>query len=546
MTQNDTINPFHAGELQAQKRAGVGDVAQWASGFVRDHLPEQHRAFHTSVPFLVAAAADTEGRTWVTMVDGPEGFATAPDPRRLELATRLDDTDPLAGAFAQGTDIGVLGIELSNRRRNRFSGALSSGETGYTIDISQTFGNCPQYIHERDWTRVKKPAAPVAMRGKDLTDAQIARIAAADTLFIGSGHQTSPGAASNGYDASHRGGAAGFVRVSGRRSLSIPDYAGNNFFNTIGNLIADPRVGLMFVDFQTGGLLQLSGRATVEWAPRDSHDPEALRMINVEIDEVIDRPQAVGLRWERRQNLTRALKVTRRVAESAGITSFYLAPVDHLPLATFVPGQHLPVEVHLPGRAESAKRSYSLSGAAEDKQAYRLSVKRKEKGQVSRYLHDRLRVGDEIVAHRPSGEFLMPPGTDPLVLISAGVGVTPMLSMLHAVANQPARQAWFLHGARNGKEHAFRDEVAHLVKDHQRIGLRVFYSQPDKDDQQGRWDYTTGRVTAQRVLDLNAGATAQYMICGPAAFISEIRRGLQAGGIADERIHFETFGPAAS
>ncbi|MEM8700231.1 MAG: pyridoxamine 5'-phosphate oxidase family protein, partial [Pseudomonadota bacterium] len=161
--------PFHSGELEAQARAGVGDVANWAGGFIRDYLPEQHRQFHTSQPFLVVAGGDADGRTWITLVDGPEGFATSPDPRRISLATELEASDPLAGSFRDGADVGVLGIELATRRRNRFSGRVASGPDGYTIDVRQSFGNCPQYIHERAWIRAPRTGAVEAARSASLS-----------------------------------------------------------------------------------------------------------------------------------------------------------------------------------------------------------------------------------------------------------------------------------------------------------------------------------------------------------------------------------------
>lgn len=275
MTKLDLNQPFHAGELTAQARAGVGDVAAWAGGFIRDYLPQEHQAFHTSLPFLLVSGADATGQTWITLVEGPEGFARVPHPRLIELDTDIDPTDPLADAFQTGTQIGVLGIELASRRRNRFSGMMRAKDGNYSIDIEQTFGNCPQYIHERSWTRVTRTTTVQAQRTDALSDAQIALIGVADTMFIGSGHQGETGAASNGYDASHRGGAPGFVHVVDGTHLQIPDYVGNNFFNTIGNLVSNPRIGLLFVDFKTGGLLHVTGRADIDWAAQNAHDPDA-------------------------------------------------------------------------------------------------------------------------------------------------------------------------------------------------------------------------------------------------------------------------------
>lgn len=539
----DQINPFHEGELKAQARAGVGDVAQWAGGLIRDYLPEQHRAFHTNLPFLVASGADADGQTWITMLDGPDGFATSPDPRHIALDVAADDTDPLARAFATGTDIGVLGIELATRRRNRFSGHIHAAKSGYEIDIRQTFGNCPQYIHERAWTRVDKTPVTNAQYGTTLTDAQIAQIGAADTMFIGSGHQGEPGVASNGFDASHRGGAPGFVHVVDPSHLQIPDYAGNNFFNTIGNLVSDPRIGLLFVDFETGGLLHITGRASIDWDPRNAHDPDAWRVINVEIDGVLERPDAVGLRWAKQDHLTRRLKLAKRVEESASIISFYFEPVDGRALDPFEAGQHLPIEVQISGQVGTSKRSYSLSGVPGDLSHYRLSIKREDKGLVSRFFHDQLRKGSLIEAHKPSGDFVIPCSNCPLVLVSAGVGLTPMVAALHANAQQQNRGVWYVHGARNRGDHALRTEVDALVAGNEHLHKRIFYSRPEAADQLGQDYDVQGRVTAQDLIALGAGPDARYMLCGPAGFLADIRNGLEAAGVPADYIHFETFGP---
>lgn len=535
-------NPFHAGERAAQERAGVGDVAQWAGGFVRDHLPKQHREFHTSLPFLVVSGADKAGLTWVTLVDGDEGFIRSPDAQSLTLDTQIDSQDPLAAAFEAGVDVGVVGIELASRRRNRFSGRFHKLGDGFAIDIRQTFGNCPQYIHERAWARVPRETPAPAVASTELSPTQIDLIQKSDTMFIGSGHQEGDDVPSRGYDASHRGGAPGFVHVPDAGHLQIPDYAGNSFFNTIGNLITDPHIGLVFVDFDTGTLLHIAGRATVDWQPRGAHDPDAWRMINVEIDAVIERPGAVALRWAKQNHLSRRFKVTRRVKEAEDITSFYLAPVDDKPLEPFKAGQHLPIEVQIPGQRGTSKRSYSLSGAPDLKDGYRLSIKREGRGLVSQFFHDEVREGSVVEASAPAGDFIIPCSKCPLVLVSAGVGVTPMVSMLYAtLAERNKRPVWFVHGARNGDEHALRDEVDILIEQHPNAQQRTFYSRPDDAD---TFD-VAGRISAKALLDLGPGPDAHYMLCGPARFLSEVKSDLEACGVSAGNIHFETFGPTA-
>ena len=290
-------SPFHAGELEAQKRAGADDIASRAAPFIRDYMPEQHRRFYAAQPFLVMASSDADDRIWATIVEGADGFIHSPDPQRLVLSTEIDPQDPLASRLAEGADVGVVGIELATRRRNRLSGRTRRTDDGFAIDVRQTFGNCPRYINKRDWWRVDQARHRFAMTSDSLNPEQIARIGVADTFFIGSGQRAANETASNGFDASHRGGEPGFVQVISSAHLRVPDYSGNNFFNTIGNLLENPRIGLLFVDFATGGLLHVSGQAEIDWEPSEADDPSVHRVIDVTIDNVIDRPEALSLRW---------------------------------------------------------------------------------------------------------------------------------------------------------------------------------------------------------------------------------------------------------
>ncbi|MEC8917027.1 MAG: pyridoxamine 5'-phosphate oxidase family protein [Pseudomonadota bacterium] len=563
--------PFHAGELEAQRCAGVESIASSAGSFIRDAMPEQHRAFFAQLPFVVMAAGDAQGRPWVTLLEGDEGFIDSPDARTLRIATTLGSQDPLASAIVAGVDVGLLGIELATRRRNRLNGVIRAAGNGLSIEVRQSFGNCPQYIREREWRRVEAAATSEATISDRLDSGQRARIATADTFFIGSGFRPAPSndssddsgsgpSPSRGYDASHRGGEPGFVQVNGNGNgtLRIPDYAGNNFFNTIGNLIQDPRVGLLFVDFETGGMLQITGRARIDWAPQESQaesqEPNAKRWIDVTIEQVVDRPAALALRWRREDKAPLRLTVVDKVIESDQITSFYLADAntdaDAGALPPFQAGQHLALELEIPHQSISNRpgrvgRSYSLSGSP-SAGTYRISVKREEKGTASRFLHDRIDIGDRIAARPPSGEFVLPHGHGPLVLVSAGVGITPMLAMLHAVvaeAENERRPVWFVHATRHGGTHAFRAEVEALMARSDSVTRRVFYSEPRPSDTAGVDYDIEGRVTAGQLLALGAGPEANYLLCGPARFIAEISAGLEDAGVAAERIGFETFGP---
>lgn len=291
---------FHPGELAVQARMGVHDeVASRASRVVRPFMPDQHRRFYEALPFLVAAARDVEGRPWATLLTGSPGFVRAPDPHRLEIGALPGADDPLAGRLIPGDDLGLLGIDLATRRRNRVHGKIAAASPeGFTLAVAQTFGNCPRHIRERAWRWAPETDPLPASRGRELTPEQRAWIGGADTSFIATGHRGDGDAPAFGMDASHRGGPPGFVVVEDPRRLVIPDYAGNNHFNTLGNLELDARAGLLFVDFAGGGLLHLTGRVTIDWdSPAVAHHPGAQRLLRFELDAVIERPGALPLRW---------------------------------------------------------------------------------------------------------------------------------------------------------------------------------------------------------------------------------------------------------
>ena len=202
------------------------------------------------------------------------------------------------------------------------------------------------------------------MVGSKLTSSQRAWIENADTFFIASGYRGEGESPTFGMDASHRGGDRGFVGVLSDTRLRFPDYAGNNHYNTIGNLVLDPRVGFLFVDFESGGLLQLTGTALIDWDSDELRDfPGARRLVTFDIEEIVELPAAVGLRWEADAESVRTLRLMEKIQESDDVTSFVFEARDGGPLSAFEPGQHLPIELAVPGVKEPVRRTYSLSSA---------------------------------------------------------------------------------------------------------------------------------------------------------------------------------------
>ena len=540
-------SPFHEGEQRVQTRLGVRDqIEPWARQVVRSHLPEEHRAFHTSLPFLVAAARDRDGRPWATLLTGPPGFVESPDPGRLTIAAQPVPGDALEGALTAGRDLGILGIGLETRRRNRVNGRIGSADgSAVHFHVDQAFGNCPQYIHERSWSRVPEPNPRMpARRSRRFSPAMGAWIQGADTFFIASGHRGDCNNPIYGMDASHRGGEPGFVHVESDTRLVFPDYAGNNHYNTIGNLIVDPRAGLLFVDFESGSLLQLTGRTSIDWdSPEVDKFPGARRLVYFTLDEAVELPEALPLRWGAATEFVRTLRLIDKVRESDDVTSFVLEARDGAALPEFEAGQHLPIHLQIQDHEEPVRRTYSLSNGPGDGY-YRISVKREPFGVASRYLHDHMEKGAFIDAHAPAGEFVLSKAHRPVVLISAGVGLTPMVSMLHALSRGPGENdVWFIHGARDGDHHPLSEEVRALAGGHPRVHAHVVYSRPRDRDVRGTHFDSQGRVNAELIARLVPDLDAEFYLCGPVGFMADIQSDLIAGGVREDRINTEIFGP---
>ena len=564
-------SPFHRGERAIQRRLGIADQAEdLGRRMIRDHMPDQHRDFYAGLPFLFVGSIDPEGRPWASVLAGTPGFISAPDAKTLTLAARPHPGDPLAGNLANGVPLGILGLDFATRRRNRMNGSVVRlSADGFSVRVDQSFGNCPQYIQARHVEPVApdmiRTAPDQAIQGKHLTAAQQAMVAAADTFFIATHFAEGPAAAEHGADVSHRGGKSGFVRIEDERTLSWPDFYGNNHFNALGNILVNPKAGLLFIDFESRDLLFLTGSAEIVWdGPEVTVFEGAERIVRFRLDRAIQLPAALPVRWrfedpspvlertgsweavaaETSRNLPRALVVDRVEQESETIRSFILKPADGSAPLPYLPGQFLPLSVTLPGSTEPVLRTYTLSDAPGG-DGYRISVKRETDGTVSRHLHDRIAQGSRLVAAAPRGSFTLAPADRPVVLLSAGVGITPMIAMLNQIAADGAdRPVWFVHGTRNRGEHAFGDHVRNLAARFPKITAHVRYSRPAPNDRQDIDYDSTGHVDAALLQSLLPFGDYDFYLCGPAPFMQTLYRGLRALNVAEDRIHYEFFGPA--
>jgi ferredoxin-NADP reductase/MOSC domain-containing protein YiiM/predicted pyridoxine 5'-phosphate oxidase superfamily flavin-nucleotide-binding protein len=797
--------PFHRGEQEIQLRLGIKDrIKQLGRRMIQTHMLDQHQKYLSQLPLLFVGTVDAAGRPWASVLVGQPGFLQPIDPAVLRVRARPIYGDPLIRALVDGAYIGTLGLDFETRDRTRVNGFIAHvGKDEFEIRVAQSFPNCPQYIQARELVLERGVEAigekrPVR-RGKALNKAEAALVARSDTFFISS--QFSEGSdRTDGIDVSHRGGPPGFVIVAHESSLLFPDYAGNCMFNTLGNLQLDPRAGLLFIDFETGDTLQVTGEAEILWEPHHSlRFPAAERVVAFRVEETIhvkralpvswtfmgnspvfdafepveraapaagelpamklvsvnlsgpkeivhdDKPVTTGIfktpvegrvmlcrlnligdgqgdlwghggsfravyvyslenydYWQRElevdsfgygqfgENFTvegmldddirvgdvfriggalvevsqpripcyklaikmgisgfqnrflesgrvgfyfrvleegevgagdmfelvgrdpggmsvhevsdllffntedlegtrRALSipalshgwkgsfeerlakakvstetrkgfhnlvVQRKEAESDTITSFYLVAADGAPLEQFLPGQFLTFDLAIPGQPRPVIRTYSLSDSA-DRDYYRVSIKREPPprdrpdlpgGLSSSYFHEQVNVDTTLRVGPPRGKFQLDPDSErSVVLLSGGVGLTPMISMMNAIVRSDSgRRVWFIHGTRNGREHAMGTHVRRIAQENDSVNVHIRYSAPAADDLEGQDYDSSGRVDIELLKQLLPFDDYEFYLCGPPPYMKSLYCGLRGVGVANSRIHYEFFGPASA
>ncbi len=802
---SDAKSPFHRGEKEIQSRLGIQDqMEEKGRRVIRDRIPEKNLDFFAQLPLLTIGTVDECGRPWASVLAGKPGFARAIDPLKLEVKARPVFGDPLNKALIDDANIGALGLDFETRSRFRVNGRIGHLREGaFEIRVRQAFPNCPQYIQARGFNLGDDIETigekKTVRRGDTLNRAEAAMIAGSDTLFIASQFSEGDDDWRLGIDVSHRGGKPGFVIVAHESLLLFPDYAGNCMFNTLGNIQADPRCGLLFIDFDTGNSLQLTGEAEILWEPEHvCRFPGAERVVSFQIEEKICVEHALPMTWRfqgfhpilekletdaieepapvprvpmtlksvnvsmpkevphdgkavttgifkeriegrvklRRLNLEgdgqadlwghggafravyvyshenydhwagelgrndfaigqfgenftvegmseeevcigdvfrigsalvevsqpripcyklalkmgiegfqnrflesgrvgfylrvleegevgegdevvpvkrdprgmtvrevsdllffnkedleaarraldipalshgwkgsfaerlakaeapsegasgfRSFVVEQREPESETITSFYLVPEDGAPLPGFLPGQFLTLELDIPDQPTPVIRTYSLSDSP-NPEHYRLSIKREPApadepdlppGLSSSYFHDQVEIGTKLRIAAPRGKFhLDPDGERAVVLLSGGVGLTPMVSMLNTIVQSDApRPVWFVHGTRNGREHAMGAHVRGLAEENKYVNVHIRYSEPDPDDTEGRDYDSRGWVDMALLKQVLPFDDYDFFICGPPPFMRSLYCGLLSLGISESRIYYEFFGPGS-
>lgn len=242
----------------------------------------------------------------------------------------------------------------------------------------------------------------------------------------------------------------------------------------------------------------------------------------------------------------RSLRVASIHRETGDVTSLILAADDGTFLPAALPGQYLVLRLTLDENSSPILRNYSISGPS-DSGTYRISIKR-GKGPGSRFLVDAIRVGNQIESTAPRGNFVLKPGVRPIVLLSAGIGITPLLAMLHAIASDSElrRQVWWIHASRNGREHAFSEEANNLLKMIRGSHSVIAYSKPGPEDRLGLDFDVKGHLDLRSLQQIGVPRDAEFYLCGPNRFLDDMRRDLTSLGVLPELVHQEIFGSVTS
>jgi uncharacterized protein len=285
--------PYHEGEIAVQTRAGVVNLAKNVGRIIGGDIPPGAAEFLGQQQFLVTSTVGADGNVTASILGGEPGFARGLDAETLQIEPLFGHVEAVRHHLVTDPRLGVLAIELATRRRIRVNGVARLTDDSIVVNTREVYSNCPQYIQQRviEPKRGMVQASPEPVMRAALDAGQRSLIENADTFFIASAHSANA-------DASHRGGRPGFAHVDSPQRLWFPDYRGNNMFNTLGNLETNPRAGLLFLHFDTGRTLQVGGTARIVWDdPRVDATPGAQRLIELEIDRVVDTSELMPLGW---------------------------------------------------------------------------------------------------------------------------------------------------------------------------------------------------------------------------------------------------------
>jgi len=556
---------YHSGELAAQEKAGTrGAAAELAAG-KRDTLSfsSNHNAFLAAQSFAVVSSLDRDGRVWVTPLFTEEGDLEAISETEIGIDAGCIPKGDVLDSVESGTPLSLLGIDLSRRIRHRINGvaavAKADADTRLRMNVMEYAPNCPKYINRRELVNdaghlraLNEDARRQNRIALSASDQEFVR--SMDTLWIGSF------AAEGGADCNHRGGKPGFVRVTSETTIEWPEYRGNGMFFTSGNLERNDKAGVTFIDFESGSVMQITGRAVVDWH-HDGFYEGASRVIKFRIERLVRTDHMTHRRWKRLDyspyNPTIAgtesssdgsaypvvATLAKIVEETPRVKTFRFLVPRRLP---FLPGQYASFEFRgIPGGAESEIRTWTLSetpNSLNGDNTLEITVKRIPGGLVSNWLHDCAEVGLEVLLNGIQGQMSAvrwDPGTNApvvpehLLLLSAGIGITPNLAIVRGVGAfelQEQTNITMIHVERHQEDLLFQTELRRRTQNYPNFG----YTNVIGSDE--------GRLTKERLRALVADAELQHAyVCGPTLFMSEFTEHLVEIGVPATNIHTESF-----
>jgi predicted pyridoxine 5'-phosphate oxidase superfamily flavin-nucleotide-binding protein len=295
MSTHPPLAGTESGEQLVRRRAGF-DRPGYSGPTRHRRIPAVAAEFLTAQPMVLVGAADPGGRIWAGPLVGPPGFLHAEpgpgeEPDAVTIAARPAPGDPLAAVLDAPGRVGMIALEPARRRRMRLNGRSTPTDGGLRVAVDQVFSNCPKYIQARGFEFATRQPGPVR-ESHELTLGQQIFVSTADTFFVSTADREGD------LDTSHRGGFPGFVEVLGPGRLRWPEYSGNAMFATLGNLTENPAAGLLFLDWQTGTTLQLTGTARIDWDPdRAAEVPGARQLVDFTVTGVVESDGALPLSW---------------------------------------------------------------------------------------------------------------------------------------------------------------------------------------------------------------------------------------------------------
>lgn len=560
------VSTYHSGELTAQNKAGTKGVAAELAAGKRSALSfaSGHDVFLAAQSFAALTSVDMKSESvWVTPLFGKPGDLAAISQKQIAISRDCIPNLDILNFIEAGTPLSLLGIDLNRRMRHRINGyaatAQNNAKHSLALQVAEYTPNCPKYINRRNIIPASggMPALNKNARAETrtkLSEDEQKFVRNMDTLWIGS---YAPGI---GADCNHRGGKPGFIRVVSPSSIEWPEYRGNGMFFTSGNLESYDRAGVTLVDFDTGSMIQMTGRATVDWE-HDGRYEGASRKIVFHITSLLRTNEVTNHRWLRldyspynpavsgvditksESDFPQVATLAKIVDENASVKTFRFVVPRRI---TFLPGQYATFEfANLRGGEPIEVRTWTLSetpNSINGDNTLDITVKRIPNGLVTNWLHDHAKIGMEVKLLGIQGEMTaltvdentqIPTVPKHLLLLSAGIGITPNLAMVRGIGAfslQHKTKITMIHIERSEQNLIAQSELLRRSMEYPHFNYTTLISHRD------------GRLTKESLAGLVANAAYQHAyICGPAQFMRDMTEHLVDIGVPVEQIFTESF-----